>query len=258
MDPNLMPSNRTNLKETNSNSTYITLTVILVILSIIGVFLLFQMKKTTVSAPISTIIPTSTPIPTVIIESTPTLVATISATATATPTVALKPTTTLKPTATPKPTSTPKPTATSTPTATPTPSSTIDDLQSNLTATPTRSATEWINYENKNDGFSVSYNPTRKILQDTESSGNRYTFTLSSGNFAVHVGTNNWSWTYPERNFTTSFPISSQSTFRYDVVTQTIVDIEYNNKKYTLQCVHNGIQSLKDECEKFLQNFRFL
>lgn len=123
--------------------------------------------------------------------------------------------------------------------------------------TPTPTSTSLIDFNSADDNFSVSYNPVRKLYQDTEPSGNRYTLYLSSGNFAIHAGTD-WSWSYPNRTYTTDFLINNQPTFRYDINTQTIVDVQYNGKNYTIQCVHNGSSALKSECEQFLKNFKFI
>ena len=75
----------------------------------------------------------------------------------------------------------------------------------------------------------------------------------------LNVGLNDqWAWTTPDRNFSGDFLIAGQNTYRYDISTQTIVDIQYNGKNYTLQCIHNGKESLKTECEKFISSFQFL
>ena len=147
------------------------------------------------------------------------------------------------------------PTATPTAKLTPTPSE-IRDLKSEISITPTPISS---NYSSSTDGFSIVYSSFRKLYQDKETSGNRYTFYSNSGNFAVHVGLNNqWAWTTPDRNFSGNLVLSGQNTYRYDTDSQTIVDIQYNNKNYTLQCVHNGKSTLKAECETFLQSFKLI
>jgi len=220
------------------NSTYLVLTIILVILSAIGGFFLFQMNSNTNnnSKTATTITPKIELIPTDI----------ISPTITASPTAKVTKTPTASPTA--KLTPTIKPTATASPTAklTPTP---VASSSASLTTTLSKAS----------DGFSIEYSTLRKLYEDTESSGNRYTFYLSSGNFAVHVGLNDkWAWTTPNRAFSGDFLIAGQNTYRYDISTQTIVDLQYGGKNYTLQCVHNGLAALKTECETFLQSFKLL
>lgn len=225
------------------NSTYLVLTIILVILSAIGGFFLFQIKST--PTPTTNETPKIELIPTDII--TPTLTASPTAKITKNPTAS--PTAKLTPTIKPTATATPSPTIKITPTTKPT-----------LTPTPVASSSaSLITLSKPSDGFSVEYSSLRKLYEDTESSGNRYTFYLSSGNFAVHVGLNDkWAWTTPNRNFSGDFLIAGQNTYRYDISTQTIVDLQHGGKNYTLQCVHNGKAALKTECETFLQSFKLL
>ncbi|MPM68703.1 hypothetical protein SDC9_115637 [bioreactor metagenome] len=114
-------------------------------------------------------------------------------------------------------------------------------------------------YTNTDDGFSVDYLSTRKVYPDTENSGRRYTFYLYGANFAIHVGLDDqWAWSTPNRNFSGDFLVAGQNTYRYDISTQTIVDIQHNGKNYTLQCIHNGKESIKAECEEFISSFQFL
>ncbi|MCX6726716.1 MAG: hypothetical protein NTY75_02755 [Candidatus Shapirobacteria bacterium] len=188
-----MATNRTDLDRPTSTTTYVLLTVILVILSFAGVYLLLQLKK---------------PIPAPVVEDT-------------------IPTITTKPTAEP---TTKSARLTITPVLSPTP-------------TPT-----YLNYQSQTDGFSVVYSSARKLYQDTESFGNRYTFYLSSGNISVHVGTI-WSWVHPGRDLTSG-------KFVYEIATQKIVDFESAGKKYTIQCVHNGKPTLIEECDQFLKDFK--
>jgi hypothetical protein len=234
------------------NTKYLIFTVILLILSGIGLFLMFQISSSpfslffassTVSTiPVETISPTSTPIPTVS-QITPT------ATVSATPTATISGKISITPTATSSAKKTPTPTPTKTPTPTPTPK---------ITLIPTP-ISNLIDYKNTDDGFSVQYSSKRKFFQDTESSGNRYTFYSSSGNFAIHVASSgNWAWTNPDRKFTSDLIVAGKNTFRYDISTQTIVDLQSDTKNYTLQCVHNGNASLKSECESFIQSFQLL
>lgn len=219
------------------NSLYLVLTIIFVILSVIGGYFLYQVLNQRQTAPVTTI-PEVTPIPTII--PTITLAPIASASPTASPSSKVSPTPTKK---VATPTSTIKPTAV--PSLTPTSSS---------NSTPTLTS-----YKSTEDGFSVEYLSSRKIYQDIESSGRRYTFYLTSGNFAVHVGLNDqWSWANSNRGFSGDFLVAGQNTFRYDISTQTIVDLQYNQKNYTLQCIHNGKESLKTECEEFIQSFQLL
>lgn len=219
------------------NSVYLVLTIIFVILSVIGGYFLYQInhQQQTSTGIAQTEV---TPIPTKIAIETP--IATASPIASSSVKNKLSPTPTKKiasPTATIKPTSTPKTTLVPTEILTPT----------------------LMTYTSTDDGFSVDYSSKRKLYQDTESSGNRYTFYLSSGNFAIHVGLNDkWAWTTSSRDFSGDFLVSGQNTYRYDISTQTIVDLQYNGKNYTLQCVHNGNAAAKTECEEFISSFQFL
>lgn len=217
------------------NSTYVILGLVLLILSGIGAYFLFQVYQTNQSVPYTAettpkieLLPTDSPEEEVeSITSVPTLTITpiASVSSKVTPTIA-------KVTVTPTKT----PTASSSSTA-----SSIETFVSNK------------------DGFSIDYSTKRKIYQDTESAGNRYTFYLSSGNFAVHVGLNGqWAWTHPDRQFNNNSLIAGQPSFRYDIAAQTIVDIQSNNKNYTIQCVHNGSSALKTECEAFISSFKLL
>ena len=217
------------------NSTYIILGLVLLILSGIGGYFLFQVYQTNQSVPYTAetppkieLLPTDSPEEEVeSITSVPTLTITpiASVSSKVTPTIA-------KVTVTPTKT----PTASSSSTA-----SSIETFVSNK------------------DGFSIDYSTKRKIYQDTESAGNRYTFYLSSGNFAVHVGLNGqWAWTHPDRQFNNNSLIAGQPSFRYDIAAQTIVVLQSINKIYTIQCVHNGSSALKTECEAFISSFKLL
>lgn len=214
----------------NKNSTYLVLTIILVILSTIGGYFLFKIYQennianySSSSIPKIELIPTDSVQPpeqdastssTVI---TPTITTTIIATATATP--KLIPTT--------------------------------------IPTKPVINTKDAKTYQSEEDGFSVAYNNLRQVHQDTEPSGNRYTFINKAGNFAVHVSpSDKWSWTHPDRQFTTTLLVSGQKTFRYDINAQTIVDLQSSSKNYTLQCIHNGLDSLKTECEAFISSFK--
>lgn len=227
----------------SKNLKYLIPSIILLILSAFGGFYLINYIKSnssTIEDLPSTI--SITPTPTII------TIPTISITPTATSSTKTKITPTATPTATKKltPTATPSAKITITPTITP------------ITNSEPVESTE-LTFESSTDGFSIVYSSLRKLYQDKESSGNRYTFYLTNGNFAVHVGLNDqWAWTTPNRNFSGNLVISGQNTYRYDTDSQTIVDLQYNSKNYTLQCVHNGKATLKAECETFLQSFKLL
>lgn len=219
------------------NSVYLVLTIIFVILSAIGGYFLYQITSQSKTSPV--VESETTPIPTQIPTATP--IITIIPTATASSIASSSTKKVASPTATIKPTSTPKPTLA--PTIIPT-----------TTLTPTS-----MTYTSTDDSFSVDYLSTRKVYPDTENSGRRYTFYLYGANFAVHVGLDDqWAWSTPNRNFSGDFLVSGQNTYRYDISTQTIVDIQYNGKNYTLQCIHNGKESIKAECEEFISSFQFL
>jgi hypothetical protein len=227
----------------SKNIKYLVLTIILLILSGFGVFLIFKINN----QPLSLILPTQkvavTPTP----ENTelaeiPTDIPEVSITPVATITSKIA-----SPSPTKKLTITPSPTATPTAKLTPVPTSTTASSSSQLTFTST------------GDAFSVIYSSIRKLYQDKESTGNRYTFYNISGNFAVHVSSSGtWSWTNSGRNFSSAFIVSDQNTYRYETLTQTIVDLQSSTKNYTLQCIHNGKESLKAECETFLKSFKLL
>jgi len=113
------------------------------------------------------------------------------------------------------------------------------------------------NYVNNDDGFSVAYNSARKLYIENEDSGKRYIFYSYSGNITVHAG-KTWSWINSGRIFTDKLLIDGEKSYVYEISNQKIVDIEKNNKKYTIQCVHNAKKELITECEEFLNNFKFI
>ncbi len=104
--------------------------------------------------------------------------------------------------------------------------------------------------------FSVTYKSNRTVYQDQQSYGHRYTFYRLDSTITVHLGSD-WSWYYPDRQFT-SAPISGQSTFRYDIAQQSIVDLVYGDNKITIQCVHSAKDELKAECQDFVTSFKLL
>jgi hypothetical protein len=124
-----------------------------------------------------------------------------------------------------------------------------------VSATPT--IKETLTFQSKDDAFSVSYDSSRTLYQDKESGGDRFTFYNAKGNIAVHVG-QNWSWIYPERVYSNTLLVDGVQTFVYEISNQKIVDFENNGLKYTIQCVHNGLKSLKTECDSFIASFKFI
>lgn len=208
-----MTPNRANLDDLGRNSTYVVLTVVLVILSIVGLVLFFQLQKTQPLPKSDSKIPVSGISP----PPNPTL----------SPTVLL-----------PTPT-TPK----TIPTVTVTPGVTVTPTPATLT------------FKSDVDKFTAIYKSSRKLYQNQESGGTRYTFYSPQGNIALHVGTN-WSWVYPDRQFSQSLLVSGYSTFIYDIDTQTIVDFKVGDQLFTIQCVHSGDTVLKTECRQFLVDFK--
>lgn len=242
-----MNANRANLDEPQNNKIYIILSVVFFILSVVGIFAIFQINNSKlVSQQVQNITPTVTPevtispevspiltpeeiIPSPLVSITP--IATFTASISATKT---KISPTLKPTSVPKISLTPTP-----------------------TATASAKASGFLIYRSTIDNFSVSYLSYRKVYQDKENGGNRYTFYSTKGSFAIHAGSD-WSWIYSERSFNSNFTVNNLPTSRYETDSQTLVDFENQSKKYTIQCIHNGISSLKTECENFIQSFKFL
>lgn len=222
----------------SKNIKYIVLTILLLILSIFGVIFIFKINPSPLSVFSSTPKTEVASGPSFKTEpqeiKTPEIeVSIIEASVTS----KLSPT--LKPTIVPIQRSTP------TPTKIPTPKSVSYSDASTFT--------------NTENNFSIKYLSNRKVYPSKEEFGNRYTFYNTLGNFAVHVTqSGTWSWTNTGRNFSSDFPIAGQNTYRYDISTQTIVDIQSETKNYTLQCVHNGLTSLKSECEEFIKSFTFL
>ena len=105
--------------------------------------------------------------------------------------------------------------------------------------------------------FESVYSPDRKLYIEKEFSGTRYVLWKADSKITVHAG-NSWSWVHPRRDLTETDVISGQKTFTYEIGSQKIVDFIDNNKKYTIQCVHNGYSEVKTECEKFLVNFKLI
>jgi hypothetical protein len=238
------------------NNKYLTLTIIFVILSVVGIILLFQIikNKSLPTNETTNVIPTVTLVPTIAPKIQMLPEATASSKTASSSSVSAKKIT-VTPTASPTAKLTPTPTASPTAKLTPTPKTTVAPTVAPVSKTSSTIQT----FTNQSDSFSISYKSTRTEYSDKESSGNRYTFINSSGNFAVHVGLNNkWAWINSDRSFTSDLLVSGQNTFRYDISTQTIVDLQSSDKNYTIQCIHNGNATLKAECEDFIKSFKLL
>jgi len=224
----------------SKNIKFLISSIILLILSGLGVFFIFKINSSpkvidliATPTPIITSIPTQ--IPTITITPIATSAAEISITPTATSSIKIKITPKVTPKVTPKITITP------------------------IITPATISPPSILNYKSENDGFSINYSSSRKLYQDTETAGNRYTFYSSNGNFVVHVSpSGTWAWTNSDRNFSQAFIVSGQNTYRYDISTQTIVDLQSSSKNYTIQCIHDGKAALKTECETFIKSFTLL
>lgn len=211
-----MTSNRANLNNLGNNSTYLVLAVILIILSVVGILLFFQIQKTNPKSILVTDnLPTQnlpSPIPSVSSPSanvvSPTSVVTTATTSIPQPSLSL-----------PEPTPTYK------------------------------------TYRNDTDKFTAIYQASRKLYSDVENTGNRYIFYSSLGNITVHVGPK-WSWAYPDRQFSQSLLVSGYPTFIYDIDSQTITDFQVGQQLFTIQCIHHNVSSLKLECQQFLSDFK--
>lgn len=134
---------------------------------------------------------------------------------------------------------------------------TVTIVPTKKVVTPTTEVKKIESFKSETDLFEVLYSGKRKLYQDNEGSGRRYTFYDYNGNITVHVGAN-WSWVYPERVYDDKLLVDGQKTFIYEISNQKIIDFEKNNKKYTIQCVHNGKTEIKNECQKFVEDFKFI
>lgn len=134
----------------------------------------------------------------------------------------------------------------------------IDDSPpASISAQPSPSPTpDHQTFTDNTSTFTVKYSSSRTLYEDKTNTANRYTFYSLAGSIALHVGPD-WSWQHPGREFTPIFKIDGQDTFRYDINLQTIVDIQKDDKKYTIQCVHNAKEELKEECAQFFDSFKF-
>lgn len=114
------------------------------------------------------------------------------------------------------------------------------------TATPTPPFTT---FTSPDYFFTLAYPSYRKYFQEKSSSGERFVFYRpDSANLVVHAGTT-WSWTHPGRDLTSG-------SFLYESTNQVIKDLQSDQYKYTLQCVHNQNKELKLECENFFNSFK--
>lgn len=236
------------------NSTYLILSIILLILSVIGGYFLFQKFKDANQSPYNSV---STPkiemIPTDVLESQPTSIPTAVESSTSAKT-SLTPTTTIS-------------SSKISPTRIPTPTKIASSTSSNSDLTV---------YSSTEDNFSVSYQSSRTIVKDNgdtvyDANGNsvsdttikinRYNFIDPNKKyiFAIHVAPSDfWCWVNTGRSFSETKLVANQPTFVHDIALQTIVDFKYNGKNYTIQCVHNGVVSVKEECQAFISSFKFL
>ena len=124
-----------------------------------------------------------------------------------------------------------------------------------ISATPSIKALE--SYENLEAAFACKYESKRKLIVEKEASGTRYVFANQAGNITVHTG-KSWSWLSSGRTFSDKLLIDGEKSSVYEISNQKIVDVEIGDQKYTIQCVHNAIKELKIECEKFLEDFKFI
>lgn len=125
----------------------------------------------------------------------------------------------------------------------------------NAVTSPTLKAIEV--FESQEGGFGAKYKSTRKVYEENESSGKRYIFYSNNGNITVHAG-NAWSWINSGRTFSETLLVGGEKTYIYEISNQKIVDLQKGDKKYTIQCVHNTVNELKIECDKFLADFYFI
>ncbi|MFA5828756.1 MAG: hypothetical protein WC841_05380 [Candidatus Shapirobacteria bacterium] len=222
-----MDTSRANLDQLQSNKRYLSLSAVFVILSLIGIFLFFKIKSTQDNI-------VTPPEPPLVFEENP---------QSATPSPEFVPSVSETPSEFP---------ATSSPLPSP-----EDSPAPTLTPGPTPA---FQTYDGTEDGFTLSYMSDRKVYKIAEPTGHRIAFYRIGGNIAVHVGSD-WSWENPGRpvlDNTRSYLLSGQPAFRYDISAQTLVDVKYKDKFYTIQCIHNSDAALKSECEKLITSFKFL
>jgi len=153
---------------------------------------------------------------------------------------------------TPSPTDTPTPDNYATPSAGPTTSPKV-------LPTPTPEAPYLKTYQNDQFKFKVDYWSTRTLFTDQTSATNRFVFTSPDGNFVVHVGQTDWTWVHSGRELTTKYTLLDQPTFVFETTSQKLVDFKSpSGLFFTIQCVHNGLETLITECDQFISSFNFL
>lgn len=103
--------------------------------------------------------------------------------------------------------------------------------------------------------FTVDYPSSRTLYDTLEGTGRRYTLYSPQGNIAIHAG-EIWSWSHPGRAFTSDQLVSNQPTFIYEAANQTLVDFQKDGFVYTVQCVHGGKDSIKQECQQILSSLK--
>lgn len=202
----------------NNNRTYIILAFTLIIFSLLGLYY-FNRPTSQVEAPVSLAEVSVTPTDTI---STPQL--------------------------SPEPTFTPSDNSLF-------PEDTTPITSSPTMAPPVPTTTpEYYTLNNPQYNFTLSYSSRRRLYEDPENSGVRFTFYSPSGNIALHVGPD-WSWQHPGRQFNSDTYVSGHQAFVYKTTNQTIIDFESGDIKYTIQCVHNSQEIKIQECTQFTTSF---
>ena len=229
-----MNTTRANLNKLGKKPPYLLLSLILIILSAVAIYFFYFNIRSGVKPPLNPPTAEGTPLePTASIGATPDSFY---------PLIPTSPASTASPSLIPFLTED-TPAVSASPSGLPPPSPTpIPDYQT---------------FSSPTDTFTVEYSSSRTLYEDKNGSINRYTFYSPAGSIAVHVGPD-WSWQHPGREFTPIFKIDGQNTFRYDINLQTIVDIQKDGNKYTIQCVHNTKEELKSDCNRFFSTFRIL
>lgn len=124
---------------------------------------------------------------------------------------------------------------------------------------PTPSTPYLKTFSSSDLNFKIDYLSTRQLFQDDSSVASRFVFVHPDGNFVVHVGFNDYTWTHSGRVFSDELILVDKQTFVFDTTSQKVVDLKTDDGYYyTLQCVHNGKQDLIDECQDFINSFSFL
>jgi len=126
------------------------------------------------------------------------------------------------------------------------PTPTIEATESSLAATPTPTIKS---FTAKDGLLSFSYPSYKKFYEEKEKSGLRYVLYDNQGIITIHEGTV-WSWNNPGREMA-----EGASIFEVEGK-QKLIDFENGEMKYTLQCVHNNIEKLKEECEQVWKSIK--